>query len=63
MEKKVGFEFIEMAADDGAQITVLKSQHNRLVSKLKREGYYSEEIREWMIQELRLIKAQIDNYE
>ena len=62
MEKKVGFDFMEMAADDAAPITVLKSQYNRLVSKLKRDGYYSEENKEWMIQELLLIKAQIDTY-
>ncbi len=60
MEKQEGIVFMEMEADDDAQVTVLKSQYNHLVSKLKRKGYYSEENREWMIQELLLIKTQID---
>jgi hypothetical protein len=62
MEKQEGIDFMEMEADDDAHVTVLKSQYNRLVSKLKRKGYYSEENREWMIQESLLIKAQIDSF-
>jgi hypothetical protein len=62
MEKLVSrVKLFTVGWDDTKALRVLKNQYNKTVFKLKREEYYDERERDWLIQEAMSLQNQIED--